>query len=336
MRKFIGFVATVCLTAVLIAGCSGSTANSSTTASQQPVASSTPVPAFPEDPAYIEEREIVYANVDDVALKLDLYRPVEGDGPFPAIVFMASGSWISANRDEYFTHSTWAADRGYVAVTIDRRGTIESDDDGQPKYPFPAPLHDVKCAVRWLRSNAEELGIDPDRIGAVGYSDGGHFALLLALTDPSDGLEGDCGDSSQSSRVQAAVNVGGDPDLAFVYDAFPNTAQSGLSRLLGGNPEEQPEEYRLASPNTYVSEGDPPVLTIYGDLDGDVFIKPLELLDLEMKEAGASHTLIILELVGHRGLMPKGYAPPNVAHDPDPELYETVFEFLDSQLMNEN
>jgi acetyl esterase/lipase len=347
VRKFVGFIAVQCLFVALLAGCSGSAPGSAPTATSQPltaispsatkeqVASSTPVPAFPDDPAYMEEKGIVYATVDDVELILDLYKPMEGDDPFPAIVFLHA-HWTAGDRESYFVQSTWAADRGYVAVTIDRRSVLDTDENSQPKYPFPAPLHDVKCAVRWLRSNAEELGIDPDRIGAVGYSAGGHYAMLLALTDPSDGLEGDCGDLSHSSRIQAVVNLAGDPDLALVYDAYPNNTQWSLDRLLGGNPEEKPEEYRVASPITYVTEDDPPVLTIRGELEGEAFMNMDELFDLRLEEAGVSHTLVHLEFVGHSGLAPKGYAPPDIMHDPDPELYETIFRFLDTHLKFED
>ena len=271
------------------------------------------------------EKEIVYANVDDVELELDLYKPAKGDGPFPAIVIMHGGNWVGGKRDSFSKQSEWAADRGYVAILIERRYALEVDENSQTKYPFPAPLHDAKCAVRWLRSNAEDLGIDPDRIGVVGFSDGGMLALLLALTGPSDGLEGECGDLNYSSRVQAAVNLGGDMDLAFGFDALPTTVQFGRSLLLGGTPEERPEEFRVASPITYVSEDDPPVLSIRGDIETEITPELSELFDTRMRDAGASHTLIMRELTTHSYFMR--------AH---PELYITVFEFLDSHLKNDN
>jgi carboxylesterase type B len=74
---------------------------------------------------------------------------------------------------------------------------------------FPAQVHDAKCAIRWLKANAGRHGTDVDRVGAIGTSSGGCLALLLGLTDKNDGLEGECGDLSQSSRVQAVVNVAG-------------------------------------------------------------------------------------------------------------------------------
>jgi len=335
MRKIIGFITLPCLFVALLAGCSGSTPGLSLTsttqsftpvppiATQKPAATSTQAPTSTLVSAYIEEKGIVYATVDDVDLELDLYRPVEGDGPFPAIVFMFGGGWFEGGRAAFSAQSRWAAERGYVAAAIDYRLTAEADEDGQPKYPFPAQLYDAKCAVRWLRSNAERLGIDPDRIGAAGYSAGGHLALMLALTDPSDGLEGDCGDLSYSSRVQAAVSLAGPMDLAYGYDAVPESRMV-VKRLLGGEPEERPDQYRLASPISHVSEDDPPVLTLVGELDS-VMPEVGELFDIRMREVGASHTLIIIEGEGHSYF---GWAVS--------DLYNAVFEFFDRHLKHEN
>ena len=167
------------------------------------------------------------------------------------------------------------------------------DEHGKPKYQFPAQVHDVKCAVRWLRANAKKYKIDPNRIGAVGYSSGGYLSLMLGLTDPSDGLEGECGDLQHSSSVQAVVNMAGPTVLKYL-----GTVRWCIS-FLGGTPEEVPEVYRMASPINYVSNDDPPVLIIHGDSDGIVPLKHAELLDLKMNEAGAVHTFIIKKDRGH-------------------------------------
>lgn len=278
------------------------------------------VPSSPEGPAYIEERGIVYANVQDVELKLDLYRPVEGDGPFPTIVFIFGGGFMDGGRAGFWAQSRLAAERGYVTVTIDYRLTSVVDEEAKPKYLFPAQIHDVKCAVRWLRSNAQNLGIDPGRIGAAGWSSGGYLALMLALTDPSDGLEGDCGDLNYSSRVQAAVNLAGGMDLAAGHGARDPSCVGYVRRLLGGGPDERPEEYRLASPISHGSEDDPPILTLLGEQDSCVPPQYGELFDLRMRETGVPHTLIILD------------EPHSYFGGAWPDLYKTVFEFFDRHL----
>ena len=251
-----------------------------------------------EEKAYILEKGITFGKGADVELKLDLARPARGKGPFPALVFMFAGAWSIGSRTDFSTEIIEAAKRGYVAVTVDYRLTSVREN-GKVKYPFPAQVHDVKCAVRWLRANAEKYRIDPNSIGAMGWSSGGHLALMLGLTDSSHGLEGECGNSKFSSRVQAVASLAGPTELISWYHEYGEAARGIGEALLGGTPEEVPEQYKAASPLTYVSKDDPPVLTIQGDWDIEVPPQQAELLDAKMKEAGASHTLILKKDVGH-------------------------------------
>ena len=147
-----------------------------------------------------------------------------------------------------------------------------------------------------MRANAEEYKIDPNRIGALGWSSGGHLSLMLGLTDSSHGLEGECGNLEFSSRVQAVVSIAGPTELISLY--HEGLIYSAVL-LLGGSPEEVPEQYKAASPFTYVSKNDPPVPTIHGDWDTTIPVQQAELLHAKMKEAGASHTLIIKKEIGH-------------------------------------
>jgi len=202
-----------------------------------------------------------------------------------------------------------------VAATLDYR-LLRERIEGKPKYPFPAQLSDVKAAVRWLRAHAVTYGINAERIGAVGWSSGGHLALLLGLTKASDGLEGDSGSPGFSSAVQAVVSVAGVVDLADMYRT--SSLQAPLVDLLGGTPEEVPVAYRTASPITYVRKDSPPILTLQGDQDTTVRPSQAEALDRAMKNVGASHTLIIL--------LGKKHA---ISWESD-----TVWEFLDQHLKN--
>lgn len=251
-----------------------------------------------EEEAYIWEPGITYGKGGDVELKLDLARPASGKGPFPALVFLPGSGWgyWPVGRRQCCSALIKAAEKGYVAVAVDYRLTSVKEND-KTKYLFPAQVYDVKCAVRWLRANAKKYKIDPNRIGAVGWSSGGHLALMLGLTDPSHGLEGECGNLKFSSCVQAVVSLAGLTELTSLYHekSIPNS----IVEFLGGTPEEVPDQYKIASPLTYVSKDDPPVLTIQGDRDLTVPPKQAELLDAKMKEAGASHMLIIKKGVGH-------------------------------------
>ncbi len=232
-------------------------------------------------------------------LKLDLARP-EGAGPFPAIVFIHGGGWYLGDRQGYRDEIEEAARRGYVAVTISYRlmQFDEAEKETTTASPiFPAQIHDAKAAVRWLRANASKYHIDPNRIGVTGRSAGGHLSLLVGLTDPQSKLEGDSGNPGQSSRVQAVVNVFGPTDMT---GCFRTSSVAWIFRLfMGGTPDEVADTYKAASPVTYVSEDDPPVLTLQGDQDKLVPLAQATTLDEKMKSVGASHTLTVFKGQGH-------------------------------------
>ncbi|MEQ9363045.1 MAG: alpha/beta hydrolase, partial [Leptospirales bacterium] len=123
-----------------------------------------------------------------------------------------------------------------------------------PRYRYPAQLNDCKAAVLWIRENAATLNVDPERIGAFGYSAGAHLALLLATTGGSAG---------DPARIQAVVAGAPPANLA----ALPGPADRTLRRLLGADREEAPELYRQASPIFHVSADDPPAFLYHGRYD---------------------------------------------------------------------
>jgi acetyl esterase/lipase len=245
------------------------------------------------------EESITYGRAGDTELMLDLARP-QGEGPFPAIVFVHGGGWSGGNRQAYRGQIQEAAMRGYVAATITYR--LMQFDQGKKETTtatpiFPAQIHDAKAAIRWVRAHAKKYQVDPERIGVTGASAGDHLSLLVGLTDPSSGLEGDSGNPDQSSRVQAVVNVFGPTDMASCYE---KSSVAWMFRLfLGGTPDEAGERYKAASPLTYVSKDDPPVLTLHGDMDALVPVEQARMLDERMKTVGAPHTLMIFEGQGH-------------------------------------
>jgi acetyl esterase/lipase len=245
------------------------------------------------------EEGITYGKAGNTELILDLARP-QGEGPFPAIVFIHGGGWSGGNRQAYRGQIQEAAKRGYVAATISYR--LMQFDQAKKETTtatpiFPAQIHDAKAAIRWVRAHAKKYHVDPDRIGVTGGSAGGHLSLLVGLTDPSSGLEGDSGNPDQSSRVQAVVNVFGPTDMASCYE---KSSVAWIFRLfLGGTPDEAAERYKAASPLTYVSKDDPPVLTLHGDMDALVPVEQARMLDERMKAVGAPHTLMVFERQGH-------------------------------------
>lgn len=247
----------------------------------------------------VVDENVTYGKSGSTELKLDIARP-QGDGPHPAIVFIHGGGWYQGARQRYRDVIREAAERGYVAATITYR-LMEFDKENKETATaeprFPAQIHDAKAAIRWLRANADKYHVDPNRIGVTGESAGGHLSLLVGLADAKANLEGDGGSPDQSSRVQAVVNVFGPTDMATCYET---SSVAWIFRLfMGGSPEEAAETYKAASPLTYVSSDDPPVLTIHGDKDALVPIAQAEMLDEKMKAAEADHTLLLLKGQGH-------------------------------------
>ncbi|MCY2952860.1 MAG: alpha/beta hydrolase [Planctomycetota bacterium] len=210
-----------------------------------------------EPPAdVVFEPDITYATVAGEELKLNLARPKDAKGDRPCILVIHGGAWRAGDRAGH-NDLTWKfAQRGYVSATIGYRFC--------PKYLFPAQVQDVKCAVRFLRANAGKYNIDVNRFGAVGFSAGAHLSMMLGVMDKADGLDDSGGWPDQSSKVQAVVSFFGPTDMR---EEFPAASVPLLLGFLGGTPTEKPEAHRLASPVTYVTAGDAPMLLFQGTKD---------------------------------------------------------------------
>jgi len=214
-------------------------------------------PAAQPAAAEVEFRaNLEYGSGGGKKLSLHLARPAQGTGPWPGLVFIHGGGWAGGNKDQLQDVIRDAARRGFVAVSVGYRLAPES--------PFPAQVEDVKCAVRWLRAHARDLKVDPDRLGAIGFSAGAHLAMMLGVMDAGDGLEGDGGWADQSSKVQAVVSYFGPTDLLGEY---PEVSQNIVKNFIGGTKQEKTELYRRASPISYVSTRDAPMLLFQGTDD---------------------------------------------------------------------
>lgn len=232
------------------------------------------------------ETDIVYATVDDVDLTLDLYLPAS-TGPHPAIVLVHGGGWRAGDKSSWNDEALRFAEDGYVGISINYRLA--------PAHPFPAAVEDTKAAVRWLRSHAAELGVDPLRIGAIGGSAGGHLVAMLGLTDGSEGLEGTSGDLTISSRVQVVVDYFGPSDLT----RTGRLQDPAVVAFLGGTCAEKPFACWKASPVNYVSPDDPPFLIVHGTGDPRVpFVQSVLLRDA-LRAVGVEVDLLALEGAGH-------------------------------------
>jgi acetyl esterase/lipase len=240
------------------------------------------------------ETDIVYGKGGEQELKLDIAVPT-GQGPFPAVVCIHGGAWARGNKKDLSATIGTLASRGFVAATVQYRLC--------PQCHFPAQIEDCKCAVRFLRANAAKYRIDPDRIGALGFSAGGHLVCMLGLTTREDGLEGD-GDLSaaqakQSSRVQAVCSFFGPTD--FTKNDWKPDVKPLLADLFGGTFEEKKELYLKGSPITFVRKdpANPVFLFLHGTADPLVpYVQSVRLLDA-LKKVGANGKLVTMEGEAH-------------------------------------
>lgn len=209
-------------------------------------------------PSWVRARGVVFAHVDDQDLALDVFR-APGDEPKPALVLLHGGGWKAGARGHVNEPARAFASLGYAAVPVSYR--LLSGERAR----FPAAVNDVRCAVRYLRVHAAELGIDPERIGVLGFSAGGHLAAMVATASDVTALEPECPVREGSPEVQAAVSFYGAHDL---NARFGSGARRLISDFMG--PPNSAEQRAAASPITYVDEHDPPMLLVHGVRDAVV------------------------------------------------------------------
>lgn len=240
---------------------------------------------FPDDVRV--ERDVAYLPADR-SHKADLYYPkdVPPGARLPVVIIIHGGGFNDGNKDRRreINIGSNLARRGYVGMSID----YKLWNKGVTSPTWPQSLHDAKTAVRWLRENADRLGVDPDRIGVIGCSAGGNLAAMLAVTGPGDGLEPTDADGP-STRVQCAVDFYGVVDLLEYHDM----------KMFLKTRAEDPESYRRASPINYCDAGDAPVLVVHGTADETVNVSQSETFAKALEAGGVEHELIVIPDAPH-------------------------------------
>jgi len=229
-------------------------------------------------PNSIEEiLNIEYGVGGERKLHLDLYLPKGRKKATPAIIFIHGGAWKGGKRSDMKFYCVKFAEKGYVTATVTYRLTGES--------PFPAAVHDVKCAVRWLRVNAIKYKIDPESIVVSGNSAGGHLSMMIGYSDDPS-LEGSGGNNGVSSSVCAVVNFYGPTDLTTDFAK----KQGIVEDFMGGKTfDESPNIYKSASPLFHLTKNDPPTLIFHGTIDSTVPIVQADKLAEKLKELGIDY-----------------------------------------------
>ncbi|WP_145076076.1 alpha/beta hydrolase [Aureliella helgolandensis] len=207
-------------------------------------------------------RELTYATVNGTALRLDLYIPDGAEAKRPLIVWVHGGAWRSGDKADVPIRSLLK--RGMAIASVNYRLS--------PQAMFPAQVHDIKAAIRYLRHHAADWNLDDRRFIIAGSSAGGHLAALVGVSHSVPELEGQVGQFREaSSQVQGIISFYGASNLETILaQSTPhglNVRIPALNLLLGGHPEEHPELARLASPVAHVTADDPPLWLIHGDQD---------------------------------------------------------------------
>jgi len=257
-----------------------------------------------EEPSSNRRQDVVYGRKFGVALTMDVFTPTkEPNGA--AAVFIVSGGWVSAHEFLDFAGPAFInqlTGRGYTVFAVVH--------GSQPKFTIPEILPDIHRSIRFIRHNAKEYGIDPDRIGVYGGSAGGHLSLM-------QGLAGDTGDPSArdpvdraSSRVAAVacfypptdfLNYGKEGEIALgrgVLKDFKapfdfHELDKKTNVFVPVTDEEKVLEIgRKISPVNHASKDDPPTLIIHGDADKLVPIQQAEVLVQKLKDAGVEAKLV--------------------------------------------
>jgi acetyl esterase/lipase len=235
-------------------------------------------------------RAEVYKTIGDVKLKIYIYEPKghKAGAKRPAIVFFFGGSWRGGTPRQFLEHCRYLASKGMVAMTADYR--VSSRQGTKPVHC----VRDGKSAVRWIRQNADRLGIDPDRVAAGGGSAGGHVAACTGTLPKYDEPDED-------------ANVSSVPDAMVLYNPVISTALADGVVPYGGDTNETLmkrlglKDPATLSPYHNIRKGLPPTLVLHGKADTTV---PYSTAEAYVKQA--TKTGLRAELAGYED-MPHGF-----------------------------
>lgn len=212
--------------------------------------------------------DVAYASVSE-SEKLDIYLPNEGTGPFPVIIAIHGGAFMSGDKTGELAYLTQALEAGYAVVSVNYRLSGEAI--------FPAAINDIKAAIRFLRANAETYNLDTDNMATWGGSAGGNLAALAATSGGVTALQDDSlGNADQSDAVQACIDWFGPINFTTMDEQFTasgvagqvhNTADSPESAYLGALITSVPDLVAACNPETYISSDDPAFFIQHGSAD---------------------------------------------------------------------
>jgi acetyl esterase/lipase len=238
-------------------------------------------------------------------LHVEIARPkMMPKDPMPVMLQIHGGGWSGGSHKTTMIYKVFAQ-HGYFAASVEYR--LASKD-----ARWPAQIEDCKLAVRWIRANAEKYHINPNAIGVLGGSAGGHLvACLGVLDDPA--LEGSGGYPGVSSKVQAVVDVNGPTNLV-------PADKSEVLPLFDGNAEAMPEAYRQSSPILHIHPKAPPFMIIHGDKDETVPLEQSTSFAEALKKADVPVEILIVK------------GGPHAMNIMVPGIQDKILDFCDKHL----
>ena len=206
--------------------------------------------AEPKDESFELIESVIYSKVGERELLLDVFVP-ESKETHPAVLVVHGGAWKMGNRRQLRGYAVELAKRGFVCFAIDYRLA--------PDHKFPAQIDDCRSALKWIRQHAADYNADPKRVGAIGYSAGGHLVSLLGATGEAPSEKND----NTDTRLQAVVAGGAPTDFRW----FPDNGK-WAEYWMGGDLTTVPENFKAASTTAFIDKDDPPMFFFNGTADG--------------------------------------------------------------------
>lgn len=252
----------------------------------------------------------------NIKLEMDILKP-NREGKFPTVLFVAGGSFAHSYKENYLQQRMEIAKAGYVVASMEYR-TI-------PDGVFPQSLEDVKAAIRFLKANAEEYGIDKERIAIMGESAGGYLVAMAGATNGTRDF--DKGENlSENSDVKAVVDIYGVTDFGEADFDIPEDIDEGYRAILLSVKfwlNDVRNDIKVTNPISYISEKTPPFLLMHGDADTLVPPVHTEMLHKALIEKGIESTRYVVTGAGHSD-----------EYWFQPEIIKTIINFLNEKLKN--
>lgn len=245
-------------------------------------------------------RDVPYAGTDNPRQTLDLLLPSEPpQQPLPVVAYVHGGAWLAGDKRAGLGQlAAFVRGGRYAGVSIGYRLSQEAT--------WPAQIHDCKAAIRWLRANAQTHHLDPQRIGVIGPSAGGHLVAVLGASGGVAAMDGALGPHQEMpTHVACVVDLFGPTDFTKMNEARVqggmdhDSARAPEALLIGGPVQQNPEQAAAANPITYVTADAPPFLIVHGTRDPLVPFNQSQLLHDALRAKRTRSTLITVQGGGH-------------------------------------